>query len=340
MCLFGMAAPPAMAAGAPELFAQAGYLTLRESIAEEDDSVVLERVSRVSPATGRIAATVNVLALVDSTYVRRRLDSIQLAVRCDDVLWFQRATFADGNGSGTVTHRLYRVTATEAVQVTTTPIGFEGRDLECGPDGSAYVRGTGFDGVDASDYTLRLAPEGPVTTLNVPGGFLVTRDGLVTFDARAGRATIHSFDGSSRRTVRVRNRQGLRRGGELASDGDRLYVIEPTGNGPGWVRPFSARGRGQYFDGLSVTAAQTQCGGLVITRAITLSRTEVLFLRAGRVVRRVASQARPVELDQRAGTVALLGRVYRACGSRAGQVRTRLRGGVQATRMVGSRASG
>ena len=62
----------------------------------------------------------------------------------------------------------------------------------------------------------------------------------------------------------------------------------------------------------------------MITRVITLSSTEVIFRRAGRVVRRVSSGASPRMVDAARGTIMLLGRAYAACGANAGRSLARL----------------
>jgi hypothetical protein len=321
-----VAAPAAEAAGAPELLDQPGYLIGTRSRAS-DDSQVLDRVRRLGLRDGRVKADVNVLQRVDPSYSRRPLDHIEIVVRCGSVLWIVRETFVDSlDGFGSdVVNRVYRVSAADSLQLTEAPFGIPGfsvRELQCDSDrsGAVYLEHSGDDG---DDVILRVRPDGTfeqVDDRGRDGAFTVTLFGI-TFHLRHGRAALVGRDGG-RRVIRPGNRHGWGRS-ELVPVGRGLRIVEHV-NGPAWLRRFAQRSRGRRVAGLRVDALGTFCGGLVLTRVITLSSTELVFRRGGRVVRRLRSETSPGIIDPARGTIVLLGRVYSACGAKAGRLVTRL----------------
>jgi len=311
-------AVPAGAAGVPELLDRPGYLIRARSDAGDGYRVV-DRVRRVGLRDGRIKSTVDVLARVDPARGRRKLDTIELAVRCGDVLWIVRETFVDApDGGSDVVNRVYRLTAADSLQLTGRRFGaagFDARDLACDPDesGAVYVSGWG-DG----DFFARVRPDGGFAELDrrgARGATVVTRSGIA-FPLRRGRVAFVGRAGA-RRVVTAGNRRGWPL--TLVPVGAGLRLLEPTPTGSAWLRSLKQRSRGTRIDGISVRPLGSFCGGLVITRVITLSSTEVIFRRSGRVVRRVRSAASPRVVDAARGTIMLLGRAYAACGANAGR---------------------
>jgi hypothetical protein len=320
-------AAPAGAAGVPELLDQPGYLIKTRSNAG-DGFKVIDRVRRVGLRDGRVKATVNVIARVDPAYRRRKLDSIKLAVRCGEVLWIARETYVDspdGVGSDVIT-RIYRLTSTDSVQLTGSRFdaaGFSARDFACDSDESGAVYLGGWAG---DDFFARVRPDGgfdDVSRRGGIGGTIVTRSGIA-FKLRRGRVAFVGRDGT-RRVFTAGYRRNWYQTGTLVPVGRGLRLVEHNSAGTAhWLRRLSQRTRGTRFDGIRVDPLGTFCGGLVITRVITLSSTEVIFRRAGRVVRRVRSEASPKMVDANRGTIMLLGRAYAACGADSGKTLAKL----------------
>ena len=320
-------ATPAGASGVPELLDQPGYLIKTRSNAG-DGEMVIDRVRRVGLRDGRVKATVNVLARVDPTYRRRPLDSIKIAVRCGGVLWIVRETFVDapdGVGSDVIT-RVYRLTAADSVQLTGRPFdapGFDARDMACDSDDSGAVYLSGWAG---DPFFARVRPDGGFDELDrrgAIGGTVVTRSGIA-FPLRRGRVALVGRDGVRR--VRDRrqsdgwNRASDPRAGRRRPSDRRAQL----GRNGVWLRRLSQRSRGTRIEGIAVRPLGTFCGGLVITRVITLSSTEVIFRRGGRVVRRAEQRGDAAGDRPARGTIMLLGRAYAACGANAGRALAKL----------------
>ena len=330
--------------GFPELLGNPGYL-IKQRSSGRGDARVVDRMARLGERDGKRKEQVRVLARLDPTYLPRGGDNIELAVRCGEVVWLVRETNDPApDGIGTLTrNRLYWFTESDSGQITSAEVdeAFDAGELSCDRDGSVYA--SGYARIDGSyrDVLLRVAAGGAPSEVRTPkrrGDIVVTRDGLAYLSGPRGRTTLLGRDGSQRIT-RPRNTTRWRYG-SLTYDGRRLFFIGRDGRGNRWVRPFTSRRSGLFVDGIGGSVTNTFCGGLVIDRELSLSKTELLFLRRGRLVRRIMTQAAPVTIDPERGLVAHLSRVYQSCGNRVGRVRARLSTGASsASNLLGARDS-